>query len=167
MNKSTGTLVRLFSLSVSPERLLSSLRRNADKYEVESGMLCLKSKDFVPTMAEDVAEQSAMKELHKVRFQSSVKSCLDRALTNVLLATYRLMESTFDFSSLSLLILRVLTDSLFNPFQNLPHLGCRHFSQTPPRSSQLDDVSHFRLSTLSLSRLIPQGSRRDRYRTQT
>ena len=66
MNKSTGTLVRLFSLSVSPERLLSSLRRNADKYEVESGMLCLKSKDFVPTMAEDVAEQFAMKELHKV-----------------------------------------------------------------------------------------------------
>ncbi|GAA5849810.1 hypothetical protein JCM5353_008616 [Sporobolomyces roseus] len=38
---------------------------HSHKYEVESGMLCMKSKGFVPTMAEDIAEQSAMKELHK------------------------------------------------------------------------------------------------------
>jgi len=36
-----------------------------DKFEVESGMLCLKSKGFVPTIAEDLAEQSAMRELHR------------------------------------------------------------------------------------------------------
>lgn len=34
-----------------------------DKYEVESGQLTLKSKNFVPVAAEDVAERSVMKEL--------------------------------------------------------------------------------------------------------
>ncbi|GAA6059632.1 hypothetical protein JCM10212_004135 [Sporobolomyces blumeae] len=38
---------------------------HSHKYEVESGQLCLKSKALVPTMVEDVAEQDAMKELHK------------------------------------------------------------------------------------------------------
>lgn len=37
--------------------------RLADKYEVESGQLVLKSKNFVPVAAEDVAEQGVMKEL--------------------------------------------------------------------------------------------------------
>lgn len=34
-----------------------------DKYEVESGQLTLKSKNFVPVAAEDMAERSVMKEL--------------------------------------------------------------------------------------------------------
>ena len=34
-----------------------------DKYEVESGQLTLKSKNFVPVAAEDLAERSVMKEL--------------------------------------------------------------------------------------------------------
>ncbi|GAA5871194.1 hypothetical protein JCM16303_001721 [Sporobolomyces ruberrimus] len=38
---------------------------HSHKYEVESGMLCLRSKELVPTMMEDQAEQGAMKELHK------------------------------------------------------------------------------------------------------
>ncbi|GAA5901869.1 OBAP family protein [Sporobolomyces salmoneus] len=38
---------------------------HSHKHEVESGMLCLRSKNFVPTMVEDQAEQGAMKELHR------------------------------------------------------------------------------------------------------
>ncbi|CEQ39315.1 SPOSA6832_00836 [Sporobolomyces salmonicolor] len=38
---------------------------HSHKYEVESGQLTLQSKSLVPTGAEDVAEQSAMTELHK------------------------------------------------------------------------------------------------------
>lgn len=39
------------------------LTRTPDKYEVESGQLTLKSKNFVPVAAEDLAERSVMKEL--------------------------------------------------------------------------------------------------------
>lgn len=34
------------------------------KYEVESGMLIVKQHNLVPTLADDVAEQAAMRELH-------------------------------------------------------------------------------------------------------
>ncbi|GAA5963771.1 hypothetical protein JCM3765_006846 [Sporobolomyces pararoseus] len=56
---------------VISEEIFDSLPKEEQKYwhshkfEVESGMLCLRSKDFVPTMAADLAEQNAMKELHK------------------------------------------------------------------------------------------------------
>ncbi|GAA5884883.1 hypothetical protein JCM6882_007137 [Rhodosporidiobolus microsporus] len=38
---------------------------HSHKYEVESGQLNIIAKDFVPMAAEDIAEQEAMKELHK------------------------------------------------------------------------------------------------------
>jgi hypothetical protein len=38
---------------------------HSHKYEVESGMLCLKTKKLVPTLLEDQAEKDAMTELHK------------------------------------------------------------------------------------------------------
>ncbi|GAA5915224.1 hypothetical protein JCM5296_005902 [Sporobolomyces johnsonii] len=44
---------------------------HSHKYEVESGQLTLKSKNFVPTVAEDVAEQSAMKELHQANLRQA------------------------------------------------------------------------------------------------
>ncbi|GAA5936816.1 OBAP family protein [Sporobolomyces koalae] len=38
---------------------------HSHKYEVESGMLCLRTKGIVPQMAEDAAEKPQMQELHR------------------------------------------------------------------------------------------------------
>ncbi|GAA5877668.1 hypothetical protein JCM1840_004978 [Sporobolomyces johnsonii] len=54
---------------------------HSHKYEVESGQLTLKSKNFVPTVAEDVAEQSAMKELHQASSLPSFSQRRHRRLT--------------------------------------------------------------------------------------
>mgnify|MGYP001386626676 CR=1 FL=1 len=67
--ESVRRLVRLF-------QFLTSSHASADKYEVESGQLVLRSKDWVPLAAEDLAEQPTMQELHttygKVRPSSSI-----------------------------------------------------------------------------------------------
>ncbi|GAA5951404.1 hypothetical protein JCM21900_004399 [Sporobolomyces salmonicolor] len=57
---------------------------HSHKYEVESGQLTLQSKSLVPTVAEDVAEQSAMMELHKANLRQGEHGSLSSDWPNSL-----------------------------------------------------------------------------------